>query len=296
MRRIKVAGGVSSLAVALVLTGGIVMQAQASKSEVNVDKKTNQDGASGTVRFATVANTNGELVVVAEDAKVFVKRVPNSTEIIVNSNCPRNWHVEGRMIRQCGFATEKKGTGLMADALGSRAIVNGKIYVLPGGKMTGLKMGPDGVFVGGEKLEPLKGSDVPGTCSGPDIVEIQVPDNFTGGLKIGSSGNSDIQVASWKDGPFECVLLGNSSLSAGKFDALAKTVLDNRGKGKAEVSDVSTKVFVANIQGTGQVIVKRGSADMSNATVAGSGSISLKGNFSKLQKSVDGTGTIDVSE
>lgn len=296
MRRMKFAGGVS-LTVAVAIASGIVMQAQASKSEVNVDKKSNQESpAAGTVRFATVPNNGAELVVLAEDAKVLVKRIPHATEIVVNSNCPRNWHVEGRMIRQCGFASEKKGTGLMADALGSRAIVNGQIYVLPSGRMTGLKMGADGVFVSGQKLEPLKGSDIPGTCSGPDIVELQVPESFAGGLKIGSTGNSDVQVTSWKDGPFECVLLGNSSLSAGKLESVAKTVLDNRGKGKAEVSDVSTKVFVANIQGTGQVVVKKGSADMSNATVAGTGSISLKGNFAKLQKSAEGGGTIEVSE
>lgn len=296
MRRSKVAGGVS-LAIALVLSGGIVMQSQASKSEVNVDKKSSENStAPGTVRFASVSNTNAELIVIAEDAKVLVSRVPRSTEIVINSNCPRNWHIEGRMIRQCGFATEKKGTAMMADALGSRAIVNGQIYVLPGGRMTGLKMGTDGVFVSGQKLDPLKGSDVPGTCSGPDIVEIQVPESFAGGLKVGSTGNSDIQVASWKEGPFEVVLLGNSSLSAGKLEGLAKTVLDNRGKGKAEVSDVSTKIFVANIQGTGQVVVKKGTADMSNATVAGTGSISLKGSFNKLQKDVQGGGTINVTE
>ena len=294
MRRNQVVLGVF-VAIAL-LSGGIVMQAQASKAEVIVDKKALPESSGQTVRFATVANGVPELVILAEDARVLVKRIANSTEIIVTSNCPRNWHVEGRMIRQCGFATERKGTGLISDALGSRAIVNGLVYVLPGGRMSGLLMGKDGVSVGGQKLEPLKGSDIPGTCSGPDIVEIQVPETFVGGLKIGSAGNSEIQVTSWKDGPFECVLSGNSSLAAGKLDAVAKTVLDNRGKGKAEVSDVSTKVFVANIQGTGQVVVKHGSAEMSNATVAGSGSISLKGSFNKLQKSVDGTGTINISE
>ncbi|MBY0548878.1 MAG: hypothetical protein K2W95_16520 [Candidatus Obscuribacterales bacterium] len=292
MRRSKVVIGMT---LAIAVLSGIVMQAEASKTEVNVDKKAAPEGNGQTVRFATVPNSSPELILIVEDARVNVKRVPNSTEIIVNSNCPRNWHVEGRVIRQCGFATERRGTGLMADALGSRAIVNGQVYVLPGGRMSGLQMGKDGVVVGGQKIEPLKGSDIPGTCSGPDIVELQVPENFAGGLKIGSSGNSEIQVSSWKDGPFEVTLLGNSSLTAGKLDAVAKTVLDNRGKGKAEVGDVSTKVFVANIQGTGQVVVKRGSADMSNATISGTGSISLKGKFNKMQKDA-GQGTINITE
>jgi hypothetical protein len=43
--------------------------------------------------------------------------------------------------------------------------------------------------------------------------------------------------------------------------------------------------------------VKSGNADISNATVAGNGSINLNGKFGNLKKAVEsGQGTINVSE
>jgi hypothetical protein len=173
--------------------------------------------------------------------------------------------------------------------------VNGKVYLFPPGPMKGLSMGKDGVTVGGQKVEPLAGVDLPGTCGdGPDALEIIVPESFSGGLMLGIGNDSNATIDSWSGGKVEATIVGNASLSAGSLKSLDKAVLDVRGAGKAEVGDLSTKVLVANISGAGNVTVKNGTAETSNATVAGEGKILLKGTYKNLQKQVDGTGSIQV--
>lgn len=276
---------------ALVFTGS---QSMASKQNVNVNPEPVSD-SSQTARFATVPTTCAELVIVSENAKVLIKRTKQASQIVLSSNCPRNWNVKNNVIRQSGFSTERKGTALYADALGSRAVVNGVVYVFADGPMKGLKMGPEGVFINGQKVEPLKGSDVPCNCSGSDVLEVQVPESFNGDLKIGATGKSDLSIDSWTGGALSCTLLGESSLTANKLESLSKAVFDNRGRGKADVSELSTKVFVANISGAGEVTVRKGKAEVSNATVAGSGKVTLTGNFKNMQKMVEGQGSVEVN-
>lgn len=237
-----------------------------------------------------------QLVILAESAKIKISRSPNAGNITIASNCPRNWNVKGSVIRQAGFSKVRQGVSMMADALGSRAIVNGKVYLLPTGPMKGLSMGKDGVSVGGQKLDPLAGVDMPGNCDGQDALEITVPAAYTGDLLLGMASDSDASIDSWQIGKLECTMVGKSTLSAGKLKSLAKAVLDVRGQGKAEISDLSTKVLVANIAGSGSVTIKKGTADISNATVAGDGIISLKGTYKNLKKVVEGPGSIQISD
>ncbi len=305
--RLAVAASVlmSSL-VSIGLNSAAIASKADTKGETKVEAK--QDANSGnsisdsqeggqTARFATIPLSSSNITLVSESAKVVIKRTAGISEVILSSNCPRNWNVQGTMIRQAGFSGEpRKGSALMADDLGSRAIVNGHVYLFPPGPMKGIKMGADGVFINGQLVDPLKGSEIPCNCSGEDLLEINVPQSFSGGLRIGSSGNSAISIDSWKDGALECTLTGNSSLTTGKLDSLSKAAFDNKGKGSAEITELSTKIFVASIRGQGNaaIRVKNGKADMSNATVEGNGTIELHGNFKQLKQLVDGTGKIEV--
>lgn len=269
-------------------------EANALKREMKIDAQEalNNDG---NARFGTISANIQELVLVAENASVVIKRVSGINQIALYSNCPRNWNVQRNMIRQCGFTADRKGTALLADSLGSRAIVNGKVYVFPPGPMKGLQMGAGGVSVDGQPVEPLKGSDIPCNCSGDDFLEVRIPDSYAGNLKIGSAGKSDVRIESWKNGDLDCRTMGESSLTAGKLDTLNKSVFDNRGKGKIEVAELSAKTFVGNVSGTGQLTVRNGKADVSNATVSGAGKISLSGAFKNMQKMAEGSGTIEVN-
>lgn len=278
----------------------------ASKGEPKVEAKNNNPNQASSmatandpnsIRFATMNQNAPGVTIVAESARVNVKRDAGISEIVIYSNCPRNWAVQGSMIRQAGFAGEpRKGTALMADALGSRAVVNGHVYLFPPGPMKGLKMGADGVFINGQLVEPLKGSDIPSNPSGDDLLEVHVPQSYAGDLKIGSAGKSAISIDSWKGGAVECTMTGNSTFTAGRLEALPKFVFDNKGNGAADISEVDAKVFVANISGQGNasIRVKKGKAEMSNATVEGNGTIELHGKFDKMQQLVNGNGKIEV--
>jgi hypothetical protein len=272
-------------AVVLLLVGGNVAQADAA-------------AAKGFVTIAQVPITAEQVVVMAESAQVKIVRSAEADKITVTTNCPHNWNVKGGTVRQAGFAKVRGGVAMMADALGSRAIVNGKVYIMPEGPIRGISMGKDGVTAGGQKLQPLEGTDMPGSCGdAPDSVEVMVPDSYKGDLMIGMGSESSATVDSWSGGKVECTLMGNSTLNAAKLKSLSKAVLDLRGDGKAEIGDLSTKVLVANVTGNGKVIVKNGNADISNATIAGNGSIQMKGKYGDLKKSVmGGQGKIEVSE
>jgi hypothetical protein len=277
----------SKLAAAVILlVAGSIQDANAAVSQ-------------GFVTIAQVPLNAEQVVVLAESAQVKITRGGPAGTITVTTNCPRNWNVKGGIVRQAGFSKARGGVSMMADALGSRAIVNGKVYIMPAGPIKGVSMGKDGVTVGGQKLAPLEGTDMPGDCAAgaPDSVEVTVPDSYSGNLMIGMGSESAATVDAWNGGSVECTLMGNSTLNAAKLKSLSKAVLDLRGDGKAEIGDLSAKVLVANVQGNGKIIVKNGNSDISNATVAGNGSIVMKGKYGSLKKSVEGgQGKIEVSE
>ncbi len=267
-----------------------------SKKDVSIEQPAVKEDTSGAIVFGHIPDNVEQIVLLVESARVLVKRVSGASDITVASSCPHNWNLSGQVIRQAGFSKPRAGVSMMADALGKRAIVNGHIYPLPDGPIHGLTMSKDGVIVGEQKIEPLAGADVPGTTGEGDLIEVRVPETYAGGLRLGCSGTSEVVVDSWKGGNLECTLLGDSSLSAGKLKSLQKTQVDMRGKGKAEIGALSTKVFVANISGSGTITVNGGSADISNATVSGDGVMTLKGNFKNLKKSIEGTGVINVTQ
>lgn len=284
-----------SAALAALLCAGL-LPAEAVRTEAPIKEQTvSSEQTPGFVAIGHLQASTPQLVILAESARVKIVRSASANNITIASNCPRNWHMSGPMVRQAGFAKAKPGVSMMADALGSRAIVNGKVYVFPPGPMKGISMGKDGVSVGGQKIDPLSGCDMPGTCDGPDALEITVPQAYTGDLTLGIASDSNANLDGWEGGKLEVTMLGQSTLSAAKLKSLSKAVLDVRGQGKAEVSDLSTKVLVANVAGSGSVTIKRGSAEISNATVAGDGLISLTGTYKNLQKKVEGQGKIDIS-
>lgn len=253
----------------------------------------------GTVSFASVDPAALELVLSVESANVSIKRRAGTDAISVSSNCPGHWNVTRNVIRQAGLSTTQKGVSLKADASGAHMLVNGRIYQLPrdaDGAVRSLKVKDGVVTVNGRKLEPLPGSDVPGNCTGPDQLEIIVPERYGGGLIISCRGASRVAVDRWTGGNFVASLSGTADFAAETLKGLEKAVIDINGDSKARIKSLASKAFVANINGAGKVEVESGQSDLSNATVSGAGTMTLRGKFRNLKKSVSGTGTIDVAE
>jgi len=300
----------SVLTLLLGLQFGALLPAVASKGGPQVNaSKASEASIAGLITIAHIPASSELLAVVAENAQVRINRSAKVTDIVVATNHPKDWNVSGSTVRQAGMIKARGGVAMLADKLGSRCIVNGKIYPLPPGPIQGgISLSKEGVSVGGKKIEPIQGVDMPGIPAGSDAspadmsgagavdqLEILVPDTYTGNLKIGAASDSQIELGSWNGGTIEVYMIGQGSLTAGKLDALAKAVVDVNGTGKADIQDLSTKIFVANVNGSGKVNVLRGSAEMSNATIAGDGVITLKGSYKNLKQAVQGQGTISVT-
>lgn len=249
------------------------------------------------VSFAKLAPTVPDILLAVEGVKVNIRHAATATEIGIFSNCPAHWNVRGNVIRQVALSTAQKGVSLRADAFGGQVAVNGRIYQLPKGSdgaIRNLKISDGVVMANGQKLEPLVGSDVAGSCTGPDTLEIVVPSSYVGGLELYCQGASEIALDTWQGGSIIANLNGASKLQAGKLQKLSKTVIDVQGTGQAQIKELLTKAFVANINGAGSVSVESGRADMSNATISGTGTMTFHGRFDNLKKSVNGTGTITI--
>jgi len=253
--------------------------------------------SSNLVDFAHIAKDAPGILLVVEGVKVNIRHKADATDVSVASNCPGHWAVKGNIVRQVALSTTQRGVSVRADALGGQAIVNGRIYQLPKGSdgtIRNLKIENGVVTANGQPLEPLVGSSVPGDCTGPDTLEVTVPTSYQGGLELYCQGASVVDMDDWQGGSLIANLGGTSQLTTGRLQKLAKVVVDVLGGGKAQIKELSARVFVANINGSGSVTVDSGSADMSNATVSGTGTMTIHGKFANLKKAVTGTGTITV--
>ncbi len=293
--------GISALAIVLSTTAGLpLLPAQGSNPQISAPSGSLvNDAPSAPVIFAKIPASSEDIALSVETVKVKIRRLPGVNEISIASNCPSHWNVSGRVIRQVALSTASRGVSVRADATGAQAIVNGHIYQLPrdsDGAVHSLKIESEQVIINGNKLEPLKGSDVPGSCIGPDVLDVVVPDSYSGGLIVSCHGSSEVVIDSWSGGSVLLSLHDSSSVVAGKLNGLSKAVVDIDGLGKAELKAVTTKALVANINGGGAVKVLSGSSDLSNATISGSGTIVLKGKFKNLKKSINGTGSIQLLE
>src|SRR5579885_526006 len=267
LRARTVAGALQALAVCCLLP------APASNPQIGTPPSSLFDQPpSSVIPFAEIPASAEEIALSVETVKVTVHRAAALDSVKVLSSCPSHWNVSGNVVRQVALSSTARGVAIRADATGAQVIVNG------------------------QRLKPLPGSDVPGSCTGPETLEIQVPDSYTGGLVLSCHGASDVQVDSWKGGTLVIMLHNQSTVSTGRLQGLAKAVVDIEGDSRAEIKDISTRAFVANINGSGTVFVGGGSADMSNATISGSGKMVLKGRFRNLRKAINGTGTIQVTE
>lgn len=248
------------------------------------------------VNFAQISADAPEIILAVEGVRATIKRVPKISQITVSSNCPGHWNCTRNVIRQVAALNLPKGVAIRADSAGGVALVGGKIYALPssGGQIKGLKIENGQVIINGEAVQPIPGSDKPGSCNGPDVLEIQVPDTYTGDLRVIINGSSEVIVDSWKKGVLQANVGNNGTLSAGKLDQVSKLVIDVQGTGKAHIGNMTTKALVVNVVGDGKITIDHGTADISNATISGTGTITLHGKYNNLQKAVTGQGAIEI--
>lgn len=280
----------------LTLTGWLE-QAQATNPLLSTPENGDQTSELNLVPFAQIAKTAPNVELWLENVKVAIHHVPAEQDISVSSNCPAHWLVRGNTVKQVALSTTQKGVSLRADGQGGQITLNGRIYQLPRGSDGSIKnlMVENGmVIINGQKLEPLSGSDKPGSCTGPDSLEITIPAAYAGGLTLNCQGNSEVVVDNWQSGELIANLNGTSRMLTGKLNQLSKIVVDIQGSGLARIKELSANAFVANINGSGSVLVDAGHANMSNATISGTGTMTFHGKFANLKKSVSGTGTIQV--
>lgn len=255
--------------------------------------------SSDTVNFGHIAATSPKLGIVLEGVKLHIVRSSTAEDIAVSASCPSHWNLTGSIIRQVAFATTQRGISLRASGSGSVLMVNGKLYPLPqdsNGSLHGLSISQkDGqVIINGVSVKPILGSEVPGPCTGLDLLEVVVPESYRGDLMLHANGASDIVVDGWQGGDLICNLSDSSSISCGNLQQISKAVFDLRGQGKAQVKQMSAQVLVADNNGSGSLVIESGSAQVSNATVSGTGQITLHGKFKNLKKAVTGGGSIEV--
>ncbi len=270
---------------------------QAAGPSVSLPNPEIPESPSGPVVFAQIQTSMPGIVLNVESVKVTVRHAATADSISVASNCPAHWNVNGNTVRQVALSSTQKGVSLHASGAGAEVTVNGHIYQLPQGSdgaIHSLKVENGQVIINGQKLDPLPGSNVPGDCTGPDALEVTVPQSYEGGLELICTGTSSAQLDSWQKGPLVVSLAGQSSLTTGPLKKLEKAVIDVQGSGSAQIADLTAHALVANITGSGTLTVSNGSADMSNATISGTGSMHLKGSYKNLKKSVNGTGTIQI--
>ncbi len=281
----------------LVLVFQVCLPGFAAKSGITTDTAAdNMFTPPDFVNFAQISPDAPEIILAVEGVKATIKRVPKISQITIASNCPGHWNCTRNVIRQVAALNMPKGVAIRADSAGGVALVGGKVYGLPssGGQIKGLKIENGQVIINGQAVQPIPGSDKAGSCTGPDVLEIQVPDTYTGDLRIVINGNSDVTVDNWKDGALQANVGTNGSLSAGKLDKVAKLVIDVQGGGKAHVGNMTTKALVVNVVGDGKITIDHGMADISNATISGTGTITLHGKYNNLQKAVNGLGAIEI--
>ncbi|MBI4532783.1 MAG: DUF2807 domain-containing protein [Candidatus Melainabacteria bacterium] len=249
------------------------------------------------MQFANIGTSMPEILLYIESAKVTIRQSHSEQSISLSSNCPSHWKVAGNSIRQVAMSSPFKGTVLRADAGGSYVVTNGKVYQLPlsaSGAIRNLKVEKGSVLVNSQALEPMTGSDSPGSCLGPDVLEVLVPHTYKGGLFISSQNNSSVDLDKWAGNSLTIKLYGLSTFLGEQLKCFGKAIIDIQGEGEAQVKGLSATTLVANIHGSGRVHVLGGNADTTTATVTGSGSVVLKGGFGTVSKSVNGNGTIEV--
>jgi len=248
------------------------------------------------VSFAQISPDAPEIILAVEGVKATVKRVANASQIEVLSNCPGHWNCTRNVIRQVAALNMPKGVAIRADSAGGVALVGGKVFALPGngGQIKGVKIENGQVIINGQSVQPIAGSDKAGSCTGPDVLEIRVPDSYAGDLRVFINGSSDVAINSWKTGALQANVGTNGSLSADKLDKVAKLIIDVQGGGKAHVGNVAAKALVVNIVGDGKITIDHGTADISNATISGTGTITMHGKYNNLQKDVKGQGAIEI--
>ncbi|MBX9879383.1 MAG: DUF2807 domain-containing protein [Candidatus Obscuribacterales bacterium] len=283
----------------MILAFQLFLPAFAAKSGIMTETEAKTDNLftpPDFVTFAQISMDAPEIILAVEGVNATIKRVPKLSQINVSSNCPGHWNCTRNVIRQVAALNMPKGVAIRADSAGGVALVNGKVYGLPssGGQIKGLKIENGQVIINGQPMQPLQGSDKAGSCTGPDVLEVQVPDTYMGDLRLLINGNSQVAVDGWKNGAVQANVATNGTLSANKLDKVAKLVIDVQGKGKAHVGNMTAKTLVVNIVGDGNITIDHGTADVSNATISGTGTISLHGKYNNMQKDVKGQGVIEI--
>lgn len=251
------------------------------------------------VSFSNFPTNKEEIALIVENSLVKIDRSTSAKDIVLSSNCPCHWNVGSNsagigIVRQVGFDTTARGVALRADEYGSLVILGGKVYKLPqeGGQIRNLRTENGQAIVNGKPLEPLAGSDKAGPCTGPETLSITFPASYKGNLRLISYGGKS-NIKSWQNGDLNVKANGTSQVEIDSASDMNKVVLDISASSIKEGATISigkmnTKIFVANVNGLGNIKVDNGKSGTSNATVSGGGKIFLKGKFDNLLKDIKG--------
>lgn len=143
---------------------------------------------------------------------------------------------------------------------------------------------------GGSTTQPMS---VPSN-SGPDRLEVVVPNTFRGNLSLNYEGGSTVDLDKWQGGEVAITASGADSLKAGPLMGIDSFVLQCTGGGDFEFEEIYTKSFRVAKTGSADLVIDELQTESLLLTQTGSGDTKIRDGFAAVG-SVNGTGSGDVT-
>ncbi len=201
------------------------------------------------------------------------------SDIEVRTNYPQHWSVDdsGKVqqidFAKCAFGVYHTqngsnfiGTGTTGESdarinMGPEGIfINGKALPLESRvskpSSVGMVMEPDGLFINGHRV--MNGSSDPNSPKELDVIQIVVPTDFQGALKIKTSSTLRGVVDSWTGQSITVASCGLGEYTVGAVNGKCSLSVENRSS--VEVADING-VTVVNSQDAGKIKIKHLSGD-----------------------------------
>ncbi len=249
-------------------------------------------------------------------------RHEDRSDIAVNVNNPGNWKLNGGVLSQTkvneplggGSTVISNGIHIGGSIVGS--VISGgsgRTVVNAGGRNVSIINGE--VWVDGKKV--TGGGEEPASApssSGPDKLEVVVPNSFRGSLRLNYEDGSTVDLDKWQGGDVSLTSAGAKRLKTGRLMELHSFVMQGTGGGDAEFDEIGTQTFMltktgsleVNIDelntvsllltqtGSGDTRVSDGCATTGSVSNTGSGDVSIRGRFPSISKRSIGSGQIKI--
>jgi hypothetical protein len=251
-------------------------------------------------------------------------RHEDRADIALMANYPGNWKIESGSVRQSRVqkslgSGSMFGGGIVVDgnsvSIGGISIINGEVLV-DGNSVSigGISIINGEVLVDGKKSPGSDGSTSQGSSSGPDKLEVVVPNSFRGGLDLEYAHTSQVELDNWQGGTVSFSSRGSGKLHCGPLAGLSSFVLQSTGSGSIRIEAVETQSFTVTKVGSGDLDIDKldtgallltqngsgdtrvggGTATSGSVSNTGSGNVSMRGRFGCISQRGLGSGKIEI--